>query len=128
MQIAFICFLAGQSLDAFEHWKKLVTMLCRVDKGIPVRRALFSEFITALEKQLDYVPEEMLCDIVASNNFVYQNLRRLFANIDINTEIDGRLKTMVTRFREQLTTKYMWDFENLQAEKDDEAPVVVDTN
>ena len=79
----------------------------------------------ALEVQLMHVPEDILCDIVANNNFVYHNLRKLFANIEMNSELDGRLKSYTTRFSGRLSIKFLWDFSNLQEETEDEAPVVV---
>ncbi|XP_046436142.1 protein AAR2 homolog [Neodiprion fabricii] len=125
LQLAFICFLVGQSLDAFEHWRKLVGLLCGADTAIPLRRSIYSEFLNTLEAQVACVPEEVLCDIVASNNFVYHNLRNLFANIESNDKVDGRLKTQAVRVRDRLTKKFLWDFTCLQDEEDDEAPVVV---
>lgn len=125
LQLAFVCFLAGQSLDAFEHWKKLVSLLCGADAAIPTRRYIYSEFLNTLEAQVACVPEEVLCDIVASNNFVYHNLRNLFANIESNSQVDGRLKTQAVRVRDRLTKKFLWDFTCLQDEEEDEAPVVV---
>ncbi|KZC07052.1 PREDICTED: protein AAR2 homolog [Dufourea novaeangliae] len=125
MQLAFVCFLVGQSLDAFEHWKKLVSFICGADSAIPQRRGIYMEFMKALEIQLTHVPEEILCDIVANNNFVYYNLRKLFANIEANSDIDGRLKCHASRFRSRLSTKFSWDFSNLQDDSDDDAPVVV---
>lgn len=125
MQLAFVCFLVGQSLDAFEHWKKLVSLICGADCAISQRRSIYIEFMKALEIQLTHVPEDILCDIVANNNFIYQNLRTLFANIEINPELDGRLKCYASRFRDRLQTKFSWDFSNLQDEAEDDAPVVV---
>lgn len=125
MQLAFVCFLAGQSLESFEHWKGLVSLICKADSLISKRRNVFAEFLKVLEVQLAFVPEDVLCDIVASNNFVYNNLRKLFANIESNADIDDRLKSLATRMKEKLTKKFLWDFKNLQEEEDDEAPVVV---
>lgn len=126
MQLAFVCFLAGQSLDAFEHWKKMVSLLCNVDKNVPHRRAIYAEFLKTLETQLNYVPEEVLCDIVASNNFVYHNLRKLFAIIEANPEVDGRLKSLANRTKDRIRSKFLWDFNNLQDEIEDELPLVVE--
>lgn len=123
--MAFICFLSGQSLEAFDHWKKLITLLCGVDSTIATRRAIYCEFLKTLEVQLAFVPDELLCDIVASNNFVYQNLRKLFANVEVSNDIDGRLIAQASRFRESLTKKLGWDFTNLQDDEGDEAPVIV---
>ncbi|XP_053994996.1 protein AAR2 homolog [Hylaeus volcanicus] len=125
MQLAFVCFLVGQSLDAFEHWKKLIYLICGADSAILRRRVIYMEFMKTLETQLTHVPEDMLCDIVANNNFIYYNLRKLFANIEINSELDGRLKSYTSRFRERLTMKFSWDFCDLQDENEDEAPVIV---
>lgn len=125
MQLAFVCFLVGQSLDAFEHWKKLVCLICSADRAISQRRAIYVEFLKALEIQLKHVPEDILCDIVVNNNFVYLNLRKLFGNIESNSDIDGRMKSYVVRFAERLSVKFLWDFSNLQDEAEDEAPVVV---
>lgn len=125
LQLAFVCFLTGQSLDAFEHWKKLIALMCGADAAIAPRRGIYIEFIRALETQLEHVPEDFLCDIVANNNFVYHSLRKLFANVEINPEVDGRLKSEANRMKHRLTLKFLWDFEDLQEELDDEAPVVV---
>ncbi|KYM94481.1 Uncharacterized protein C20orf4 like protein [Cyphomyrmex costatus] len=125
MQLTFICFLAGQSLDAFEQWKKLVSLICGADDVIPQYRSIYMEFLQALEVELSYVPEEVLCDIVASNNFIYHNLCNLFGNIESNSEVDGRLKSYAKRLQGRLTTKFLWDFSNLLEETDDEVPIIV---
>ncbi|XP_076619044.1 protein AAR2 homolog [Colletes latitarsis] len=125
LQLVFVCFLVGQNLDAFEHWKKQIYLICGADSAISERRDIYFEFMKAIEIQLTHVPEDMLCDIVVNNNFVYYNLRILFANIEINSEVDGLLKSYASRFCERLTKKFSWDFCNLQDENEDEAPVVV---
>jgi len=125
MQLTFVCFLAGQSFDAFEHWKKLIILICGADNVIPQYRFIYMEFLQALELELSYVPEDVLCDIVASNNFVYRNLCKLFGNIESNSEVDGRLKSYARRLQGRLTAKFLWDFSNLLEEAEDEAPVIV---
>lgn len=128
LQLSFICFLSGQSLEAFKHWKGLVSLICKADTLIPTRRAVDAEFFKVLEVQLSHVPEEVLCDIVASNNFVYHNLRKLFANIESNAEVDDRLKSFSVRMKDRLTKKFLWDFKHLLEDEDDEAPVVVSSD
>lgn len=123
--MTFICFLAGQSLDAFEQWKKFVSLICGADNAILQYHSIYMEFLQTLEVELSYVPEDVFCDIVASNNFVYRNLCKLFGNIESNSEVDGRLKTYAKRLQGRLTTTFLWDFSNLLEEADDEAPVIV---
>ena len=125
MQFAFVCFLVGHSLEAFEHWKKLVSLLCSCDDAVSKRREAYDEFLTAVEAQLIEIPQDFLVDIVASNNFVYHSLRVLFRNIQMNDLVDDRLKTKAKRFQDRLTDKFQWDFSDLDQEDEDDAPVVV---
>lgn len=82
-------------------------------------------FIPVLEVQIKEIPEEFLADIVSNNNFVYVKLRTLFRAVQ-ESEVDGRLKSKMSRFKDSLSEIYSWDFGNLDEESDDEAPVVVD--
>lgn len=125
MQLAFICFLAGQSLDAFTQWRKLVVLICGTCNALSQYHHIFIEFLKTIEKEIASVPEDVLCDIVLSTNYVYPNLRKLFGNIECNPKVDGQLKTYVKRLQDRLTAKFQWDFSNLLEDEDDEAPVVV---
>ncbi|PNF34112.1 AAR2-like protein [Cryptotermes secundus] len=125
LQFAFVCFLIGQSLEAFEHWKQLVKLLCSCDDAVSKRREVYDEFLSALGAQLVEIQEDFLVDIVASNNFVYRSLLTLFRTLHLSETVDGRLKSKAKRFQERLTLKFMWDFTGLDKDDDDEAPVVV---
>ncbi len=126
IQFAFLCFLIGLNLDAFEQWKKLVQLLCNCMKAIKRFPLMYSEFTVCLKVQLEEIPEDFLIDIVANNNIIYRSLRDLFANLDLlRTEIDGRLYCLADRLKNDLTSKFGWDFTNLEIEEGDEAPVVV---
>ncbi|XP_017783525.1 PREDICTED: protein AAR2 homolog [Nicrophorus vespilloides] len=125
LEFAYICFLVGHSLEAFEHWKKLVVLLCSCETAIKKYRAIYDDFITLLEEQVREIPEEFLADIVANNNFVYVKLRNLFRAV-MESSVDGILKTKIERFRDQLTEAYLWDFTHLDEEDEEDLPVVVD--
>jgi A1 cistron-splicing factor AAR2 len=125
LQFAFASFLVGQSLEAFEHWKRLVVLLCSCDDAISKRREVYDAFLSALEAQLLEIPEDFLVDIVASSNFVYHSLRSLFRTLQFSETVDGRLKSKAKRFQEQLAVKFQWDFTGLDREDGDDAPVVV---
>ncbi|GLV44373.1 uncharacterized protein CBL_10177 [Carabus blaptoides fortunei] len=124
LQFAFVCFLVGHCLDAFEHWKSMVGLLCSCDEALIKYRGLYDMFITVLEPQLQEIPEEFLADIVANNNFVYCKLKTLFSTIQ-ETEVESRLKMKIIRFRDSLSEKYSWNFGHSD-EDDEDAPVVVD--
>lgn len=125
LQFAFVSFLVGQSLEAFEHWKQLVVLLCSCDDAISKRREVYDAFLSALEAQLLEIPEDFLVDIVASSNFVYHSLRSLFRTLQFSETVDGRLKSKAKRFQERLTVQFQWDFTGLDREDGDDAPVVV---
>lgn len=126
MEFCFVCFLAGHSLEAFEQWKKLVTLFCSCDLAVRKYRKLYDIFISLLEIQVKEIPEEFLADIVSNNNFVYVNLRRLFRTVQ-SLDIDGQFNSKVNRFKNHLTDLYEWDFDHLESEDEDEAPVIVET-
>lgn len=125
LQFAFICFLIGLSLESFEQWKQLVSLLCSCDAAVKRRASLYQEFIEALAVQLEEIPEDFLVDIVSSNNIIYQSLRDLFRTIHDSDRVDGRLQSKAERFKERLTEKFLWDFSGLDKDDDDDAPVVV---
>ncbi|XP_049870185.1 protein AAR2 homolog [Pectinophora gossypiella] len=124
LQFAYICFLIGHSLEAFEHWKNLVLVLCSCDDAIHKYRSVFFHFIRTIEVQIEEMPEEMLADIVMNKNLVYKKLREFFRTAYVS-KVDGRLLTMIERFKENLTEKLQWDFTGLDADEEDERPVVV---
>lgn len=127
IQFAFVCFLLGLNLEALEQWKKLIQLLCCCEKAVTRYTNMYSELISCLEVHLEEIPEDFLVDIVANNNIIYRSLRELFANFEIlKNQVDGGLYCKAERFKEKLTLKFGWDFTNLEAEEDDDAPVVVE--
>lgn len=45
LQFAFICFLIGESLEALEQWKKMVTLVCSCEDALLTHPKFFSEAI-----------------------------------------------------------------------------------
>ncbi|KAJ0178688.1 hypothetical protein K1T71_005463 [Dendrolimus kikuchii] len=127
LQFAYLCFLIGHSLEAFEHWKNLVILICSCDDAIHKYRSVFFHFIRTIEIQIEEMPEDFLADIVMNKNLVYKKLREFFRTAYVS-KVDGRLLTMIERFKENLTDKLEWDFTGLDADEDDERPVIVNLN
>lgn len=117
----------GHSLEAFDQWKKLVTLFCSCDVAVSKYRKIFDAFISVVEIHIREIPEEFLADIVSNNNFVYINLKKLFLTIQASS-VDGQLKRKAERLRKELTDLYFWDFDHLDSEEEDEAPVIVRTS
>ncbi|KAL3279179.1 hypothetical protein HHI36_016692 [Cryptolaemus montrouzieri] len=127
LQFSFICFLVGHSLEAFEQWKRLINLFCSCEVAITKYRRLYDLLLNTLKLQVTEIPEEFLADIVSNNNFFYMKVRDLFRNIQ-SSNVDGNLKSKMNRFKEYLTETYNWNFEHLEWEEDEDAPVVVDIN
>ncbi|KAK7482501.1 hypothetical protein BaRGS_00026212 [Batillaria attramentaria] len=122
IQFAFICFLVGQNYDSFEHWKRLVHLLCSSDEALLTRKQLFLDFISVLHFQIREIPEDFFVDIVSQNNFLTVTLQEFFSNLE-SQEVDATLRSRGLKFRQHLTEKFNWDF---TSEPDDYAPVVVE--
>ncbi|XP_057651976.1 protein AAR2 homolog [Diorhabda carinulata] len=125
MQICYICFLVGHSLEAFEQWKKLFNLFCSCEIGIKKHIKLYDIFISIAEIHIQEIPEEFIADIVTNSNFAYVKLKQLYRAVK-DANVNGQFKTKMGRFIHNLTTKYQWDFDHLDSEDEDEAPVIVE--
>lgn len=127
LQFSYICFLLGLSYESFERWKKLFKLFCMSKDAILLDQSIFAKFFLAIRYQLETVPEDFLVDIVENNNVIYNGLKELFRTLetsDILLEDDLKDGTIqIKRFLEQ---KFGWEFNGLDEEDDDEAPVIVD--
>lgn len=75
LQFAFICFLIGNVYDAFEHWKKLLNVLCRSEDAIGKHQVLYTKLISVLYYQLSEIPADFFVDIVSQDNFLTSTLQ-----------------------------------------------------
>ncbi|NWH65027.1 AAR2 protein, partial [Geococcyx californianus] len=75
LQFAFICFLIGNVYDAFEHWKRLLNILCRSENAIGKYQDLYINLISVLYHQLNEIPADFFVDIVSQDNFLTSTLQ-----------------------------------------------------
>lgn len=75
MQFAFVCFLLGNVYEGFEHWKCLLTLLCRSEETMCKRKELYLGLITVLYHQLGEISPDFFVDIVSQNNFLTSTLQ-----------------------------------------------------
>ncbi|XP_064321124.1 protein AAR2 homolog isoform X2 [Phalacrocorax carbo] len=75
LQFAFVCFLIGNVYDAFEHWKRLLNILCRSENAIGKYRDLYINLISVLYHQLSEIPADFFVDIVSQDNFLTSTLQ-----------------------------------------------------
>lgn len=99
LQMSFVVFLLGQSLEAFEQWKHLVDTILRCEDalwataGVSSDRmspadlpAGFSDFIVkalgAVQAQLGEAPAEFFAEQSPADNFLYGAIRGLLSAVE----------------------------------------------
>lgn len=75
LQFAFVCFLIGNVYEGFEHWKRLLALLCRSEETMRKRKELYLGLIAVLYHQLGEIPPDFFVDIVSQNNFLTSTLQ-----------------------------------------------------
>ena len=110
IQFSFICFLIGQNYDSFEHWKKLVSLICNSDELLTEMPKLFEVFLMVLHFQLQQIPSDFFVDILSANNFLVSVLHVLFTNVQTTRNINSVLQARCDKFQKYLTSKFGWDF------------------
>lgn len=75
LQFAFVCFLLGSVYEAFEHWKRLLNLLCRSEAAMLKHHTLYTSLISILYHQLGEIPADFFVDIVSQDNFLTSTLQ-----------------------------------------------------
>ncbi|XP_006072522.4 protein AAR2 homolog isoform X1 [Bubalus bubalis] len=75
LQFAFVCFLLGNVYEAFEHWKRLLNLLCRSEEAMVKHHSLYVNLISILYHQLGEIPADFFVDIVSQDNFLTSTLQ-----------------------------------------------------
>lgn len=75
LQFAFVCFLLGNVYEAFEHWKRLLNLLCRSEEAMAKHHTLYTHLISILYHQLGEIPADFFVDIVSQDNFLTSTLQ-----------------------------------------------------
>lgn len=70
-----MCFLIGNVYEGFEHWKKLLALLCRSETTMQKHKELFLGLIAVLYHQLGEIPPDFFVDIVSQDNFLTSTLQ-----------------------------------------------------
>lgn len=122
LQMAHVCFLIAHVYEAFEHWKKLVHILCSVDTGLTKFTNILTTFLSIFHYQLKEIPTDFFVDIISDNNFLQSTLQVFFENVRCSNANEN-FKKFANNFRKNLTNIYKWDFESVPEE---ELPVVVE--
>ena len=126
LQFCFICFLMGQSLDAFEQWKKMLSVLCSCDSAMQEMSDFFCKFIATFMFQLQQVPEDLFVDIVSGEDFISATLKSLFELLEDDT-LDVKLRENGQLLKDYAVKRFGKRFKQYISEEfGEDAPVIVD--
>ena len=131
LQVAFILFLVGENLEAFEQFKRVFGLLTNAETYLRTNTVFALNAIRAIYTCLSQFPEDFFLDPMSSNNFVQPGLKSLFA-MDFQGPVSDRCEKLRSMVREKFLLEFK-DFDVVDGElyfdeDDDEAPVVVDLN
>lgn len=119
MQFAFVLYLAGCSIDALAHWRKVLGLLSKSEKAVEKFRNFYRRYVDMLQYHLPELPEELMPP--SKNNTVYKDVRGLVVNCSANG-LQREADALVT----QLNSTMLWRFDDLFDEDPDDLPVVVE--
>lgn len=118
-QLSFILFLAGCSVDALAHWRKLLNLLANSETAVIVNRAFYARYMDTLQHQLPELPDEMMP--ATTHNTVYKDVQRLVANCSTNG-----LSREAEYLAANLSSSIAWQFDDIFDEDPEDLPVVVE--
>lgn len=119
VQLSFVLYLRGYSLDALAHWRNLLRFFSNSEAAILNYKVFYVRFLEVLQRQLPELPEELM--IASENNTVFKDVGKLIHNSCL-----GGLKNETDLLRSELTEKMSWNFEEFLEENPDDLPVIVE--
>lgn len=76
-QIAFLFFLIGESLEAFEEWKFMCTLLCQSHSFLELHPKYLERFVNAFKHQMTQLPDDFFVADLSKDNFITECIKSL---------------------------------------------------
>lgn len=119
IQLSFVLFLCGCSVDALAHWRRILGLLTKSESAVNKFSYFYRRYLDVLKEQLPEMPEELM--MPTPNNSVFKDIRQLIMNCTL-----GGLKDDADTFSAFLTRTMSWHFDDLFDENPEDLPVVVE--
>ncbi|XP_068157707.1 protein AAR2 homolog [Drosophila tropicalis] len=119
LQLAYVFFLVGYSVESLAHWRKLLALLSHSETAIVKHKLFYMKYTEVLAHQLPHLPEELMCP--GPQNTVFKDVRELLVNLHA-----GGLRVSAERLAKRLAKQLNWIFENLLDEDPEEQPVIIE--
>jgi len=109
LQYAFVSFVVGENLESFEHWKRLVHLLCTCSAGLhasdPLSAELFMKFVPVMYEQLRQLPKDFFSDDLSKVSFLKDSLNAFSSNVE-DERVSPALKARAGKLRKMLQEEY----------------------
>lgn len=119
IQLSFVLYLSGFSLDALAHWRNLLRFFSNSEASVVKYKAFYVRYLEILQLQLPDLPVELMT--ASENNTVYKDV----GNLILNCYLSG-LKIETKTIQSELADKMSWTFEDFFEEDPDSMPVIVE--
>lgn len=123
IQLSFIFFVAGLSIDALAHWRKILNLLANSEQSIVKYREFYRKYLSVIKSQLPELPEELMQP--TPQNSVYTDVKKLITNCSMAA---SKLAQEADYLSLYLTSAIGWCFGDIFEEDPDDMPVIVETN
>lgn len=119
VQLSFVLYMSGFSLDAIAHWRKLLRLFSNSETAIGNYKIFYVRYLEILQLQLPELPEELTT--VSVNNTVFKDV----GNLILNCYLSG-LKHETNIIQSELANKMSWNFESFFKEDPENMPAIVE--
>lgn len=120
VQLAFVMFLIGYSIESLAHWRKILNLLANSETAVQKFKIFYMKYSEVLQYELPNLPEELMEP--SEHNTVFKDIRNLLINMSI-----GGLSVSAERLRKNLEKTMIWEFVGLLDDDPEDLPVVVET-
>lgn len=119
IQFAFVLYLAGWSVDALAHWRKILSLVSNSETAVGKFKAFYARYLDVLAHQLPELPEELMPQ--SENNSVFKDVGTLIKSCSSMS-----LKHEADALRIHLQNSMQWMFDDFFVEDPDDLPVIVE--
>ncbi|KAH8384008.1 hypothetical protein KR009_011720 [Drosophila setifemur] len=119
LQLAYVFFLVGYSVESLAHWRKLLGLLAHSENAVSKHKLIYMKYSEVLGHQLPHLPEELM--VPSPHNTVFKDVRELLVNLHASG-----LSVSAERLTKRLEQKLGWHFDGLLDEDPEDQPVIIE--
>lgn len=119
IQLAFVFFLVGHSIESLTFWRKVLELLSHSEEAVQLHHELYCEYCKILGVHLPHLPEELMQP--SQFNTVYTDIRKILTNMKL-CGLSDYCDNLIRRLGKLMN----WQFNDLLQIDPEELPVVVE--